>query len=107
MWPETKLAVRKAMWTSQVIFSLSDKEQELLIKATSEVKNPTNEELKKIVLNKFDPIDENTLNLFIEEQRFKELKKRYSKAALSVGLTIEHGIAVLEYVALLKDVEDG
>lgn len=92
---ETKKAVKKAFEIGKVIFGLGSKKYRRLLSATDMVHYPTNEELKAY----FDE------GLCLEDALITELKSRYKRAAVQAGFSEEHGIAMLEYAAMLEDLK--
>jgi len=110
MWPETKEAVRRAFWICEMLWGLPDDKYGRLLKETGAVKFPTKTEVRQAVI---DDLAEKSLNLeleevqvLIEDRIIAELKSSYAAAGESAGLTADHGLAMLEYVALLKELED-
>jgi hypothetical protein len=87
MYDETKKAIIKAFDIGRVLFSLGNDYNKLL-NATKEIKAPLIEELE--------------ISGSIEDAIFNELKNRYVKTALKIGLKEKHGIAMFEYAILLK-----
>lgn len=85
MWEETKLAIKKTIWICQTLLTLSDSDYERLINITAEIEHPKIDD-PELIINK--------------------LKILYSEAAESIGLDGVYGLAVLEYICLLKEMDD-
>jgi len=108
MWPETKRAVSRALWASQAIWSLpADKCVELL-RSTASVRCPDRNELRKRVLASLgdEMVEKDELESIVDECLVSDMRRLYAKAAVEAGFDERHGLAVLEYVALLKDIGD-
>lgn len=108
MWPETKQAVRKAIWVCEVLFSLPPDDYGRLLEATGDVQIPPRSEVKEKVITSLgdEVVDEKTLDLLTNDAMLNEMRRLFEEAAVSVGLTSTHGKAVLEFTALLKDLGD-
>ena len=87
MYDETKKAIIKAFDIGRILFSLGEDYNKLL-NAVKEIKAPSIEELE--------------FNGSVEDAIFNELRNRYIKSALKIGLKERHGIAMFEYAILLK-----
>jgi hypothetical protein len=95
MYNETKIAVRKALKVGKILFSLGGKRYAELLDATSKIRPPTHDELSLYIKD----------GLSLEDAIIKEMKKRYEEVAITVGFKAEHGIAMLEYAALLEEIK--
>jgi len=94
MYNETKVAVRKAFEVGKLLFSIGGKKYMTLLNATSKIKPPIKEELEQYLKE----------GASLEDAIIKEMKKRYKDAALSAGFEAKHGVAMLEYAALLEEI---
>ena len=95
MYDETKKAVAKAFKIGKIIFGLGSDKYNILLKATNAVRYPTKDELKSYFAE----------GLCLEDALIEELKSRYKRAAIRAGFNEEHGIAMLEYAAMLEDLK--
>lgn len=86
MYQESKDLVKKAFKIGKLLFTLEEKKYLDLYMAVQHILLP-------------DEIDEFAAIEYIEKQ--------YCSAAESVGLTKEHGLAMLEYGILLRELECG
>ncbi len=92
MYNETKKAIKKAFEVSKILFSLGPKYNEL-IKATSSIVCPSEEEVKHLISD----------NMTKEEAIISELKRIYKQKAIQIGLDEKHGEALLDYISLLEE----
>lgn len=108
MYSETKEAVKRAINVCQILFSMDFEDYTMLLEATNLVNFPTREEVLKSLCERFkdEIIDEKELSHLVDAELIEELKNRYSEAAVDAGFTTEQGLAMLEYAAILKDLED-
>lgn len=103
MWPETKNAVRDALWSCETLMSLSKDDSQKLRDVTANIKHPTRKEIKdKIQSNSFVE----NIDFLIDEKIIEELKLLYAEAAISINLDPDYGIALLTYISILKELED-
>jgi len=96
MYSETKVAVKKAFEIGKIIFSLGGERYSELLKAVSSVHPPTREELSRYLID----------GVPFEDALIIEIKKRYKRAAIKAGFTERQGVAMLEYAALLKELQN-
>lgn len=94
MYSETKKAVKKAFEIGQIIFGLGKTKYTELLNITNKISAPTIRELEQY-------------DCPMEEAIVIELKKRYTNAAKSVGLTEKEGMAMLEYAVFIQELDDG
>lgn len=110
MWPETKEAVRRAFWICEMLWNLPDDAYGRLLRETGAVRFPTKAEMRKIVLDdlagKSVTLADDEVRVLAEDRIIAELKAGYAAAGERAGLTADHGLAMLEYVAMLKELED-
>jgi hypothetical protein len=92
MYNETKKAVKKAFEVGKILFSLGPKYTEL-IKVTSNIVCPSEEEVKHLVSD----------SVTKEEAIISELRKIYRNRAVQIGLDEKHGDALLDYISLLEE----
>ena len=97
MFDETKIAVKKAFAIGKIIFSLNGKQYMKLLKAVSNIKPPTKDEISIYLLD----------GISLEDAIIREMRERYKTVAVSVGFKEKHGIAMLEYAAMLSELNDG
>jgi len=95
MYNETKITVRKAFEIAKIIFGLGPEKYSQLLKAISRVSFPEDKDLKEYLADGLCPEDAMGL----------ELKHRYEKAAVTAGFTKKQGFAMLQYAAMLKEIE--
>jgi hypothetical protein len=95
MYNETKKAVRKSFEIGKILFSMGSERYNLLLKVTSEIKIPKYEEL-------FDYIEK---DISFEDAMVIELKKHYKEVARNNGFSERQAMALLEYAAMLKEIE--
>ena len=96
MYNETRRAVRRAFDIGKVIFSLSEEDFENLVDATNKIPPPTKEQLHSLM----------SKDISFEDAVGVWLRKAYAQAAFGIGLKEEHGLAMLAYAALLKELEE-
>ena len=95
MYSETKVALRKAFEISKIIFGVGPEQYSKLLRAVSRINLPTKHELEEYLKS----------GLCLEDATGLELKRRYEEAAIAAGFTKKHGFAMLQYAALLKEIE--
>jgi len=108
MYPETKEAVRRAMRVCRILWGMDPEEYDRLLKETDAIEFPSRSEITERLHDRFrDEVigGEEFANL-VEAELVGELKTKYSKAASDAGLDPEQGLAMLEYAAILRDLED-
>lgn len=96
MYDETKEALRTAFKISKTLFGLGKIKYSKLLAATNAVNIPSKKDLEIYILN----------GIPLEVAIPTELKKRYIAAAKKAGFEAKHGIAMLKYTAMLKEIED-
>ncbi len=108
MYPETKEAVRRAMRVCQILWSMDPEEYALLLEATDAIPFPTKEEIGLRLRDRFkdEVISGEEFARLVDAELVEELKARYSDAAVDAGFDAEQGLAMLEYAAILRDLED-
>lgn len=95
MYNETKDAIKKAFKIGYILFSMGDKYKKLL-EIVDKIRPPSMEEINE---NYREGIN-------IEEIIVDLLKEKYKSAAISAGFTEEQGLAMLEYVSILEELDD-
>lgn len=108
MYPETKEAVRRAMRVCQILWSMDPEEYVRLLEATDAVPFPTKEEIGLRLRERFkdEVIGEEEFARLVDAELVEELRTRYSDAAVDAGFDAEQGLAMLEYAAILRDLDD-
>ncbi len=108
MYPETKEAVRRAIQVCQTLWTLTPEEYEQLLLATDAIKLPKREEIVARLKERFrdEMIVEEEFDQLVDAELLEELKTRYSCAATNCGFEEGYGLAMLEYAAILSDLED-
>ena len=96
MYDETKLAVKKAFEIGKTIFSLGGEKYSVLLKAVSGIHPPTKKDLTLHLIN----------GSSFEDALIMEIRDRYKRAAIAAGFSEKHGIAMLEYAALLEELKE-
>jgi len=96
MYEETKIAVKKAFEIGKIIFSLGGDKYSALLKAVSKIRPPSKDDLTSYIVDGFS----------LEDALIAEIKERYKRAAMEAGFTEKHGIAMLEYAALLEELKN-
>ena len=94
MSEDTKKAVEKAFEIGKILFSLSLKDYEKLIKATSNISFPSDQEIQNLI----------SKGMSYNESIVSILKEKYASAAKNKGFTEKQGLAVLTYAAMLKEI---
>lgn len=94
MSDSSKRAVEKAFEIGKILFSLSTKDYEKLIEATSNISFPSDQEIQNLVSE----------GMSYNESIISILKERYVSAAKKEGFTEKQGLAVLTYAAMLKEI---
>lgn len=108
MYPETKEAVRRAMRVCQILWSMDPEEYSRLLEATDAVEFPTRGGVAARLRERFrdEVIGDDELARLTDAELVEELRTRYSDAATAAGFDAEQGLAMLEYAAILRDLED-
>lgn len=88
MYDETKLAIKKAFEIGNLLFSLDIETYNSLLKNTNAIEFPQDN-------------PDSSIKEFIEK-----LKTQYIAAARKTGLPDKYGIAMMQYVALLEEMEN-
>jgi len=91
-------ALRRALWACTTLVSLPSEEQSRLLRATAAAEIPAAGEVKKRLRAKGQD-DKEWQDIFADEVR-----KAYVEAAVGAGFSEEHGLAVLEYSAILQEI---
>ena len=94
MYNETKIAVKKAFEIGSILFSMRREEYKRLVKVTSEIKFPTDVEIKPYIDNGYNK--EDAISIL--------LRNRYKEIAVKNGFTEQQGIAILNYAAMLEEI---
>ena len=96
MYYETKVAVKRSFRISKILFGMGIDRYRELLRHISTIEMPSETELDAYL----------DAGMNEEEAVVAELKRRYRDAALSSGFTEEQGIAMLEYTAMLKELNE-
>lgn len=96
MYDETKFAVRKAIEVCRILYSMGPKKYNELLSLTAKIQPPTIKEIE-IYLEK---------GIDYEDAVIEILKEKYKQVAVSHSYTEEQGVAMLEYAALLGELDD-
>ena len=103
MYEETKKTVKEVIRICKILFSLSIEEYNKLLEITDNIELPTRYDFEIKLKEKYN---EDELNNNFETELILYLKDLYSKTAMDYGFTSEQGIAVLEYILLIKELEE-
>lgn len=95
MYDETRKAVRTALDIGKTLFGLGPEKYQKLVEATRNVQPPTREEIQEL----------KEQGMSFGEAVEGWFRKAYATAAVEAGFGEEHGLAMLTYAALLKDME--
>jgi hypothetical protein len=108
MYPETKEAVRRTMRVCQILWSMDPEEYKELLLVTDEIKFPSRDEIAIRLRERFkdEMIGDEEFARLIDAELIEELRTKYSDAAIDAGFDAEQGLAMLEYAAILRDLED-
>ena len=108
MYPETKEAVRRTMRVCQILWSMDPDEYQRLLEATDAVEYPTRNMITVRLRERFrdEVIGDDEFARLVDAELIEELRTRYSDAAVAAGFDAEQGLAMLEYAAILRDLED-
>jgi len=108
MYPETKEAVRRAMRVCQILWGMDSEEYVRLFEVASAVEFPTRNIIATRLRERFrdEVIGDEEFACLVDAELIEELKTRYSNAAVAAGFDAEYGLAMLEYAAILRDLED-
>ncbi|MFA5048346.1 MAG: hypothetical protein WC516_04985 [Patescibacteria group bacterium] len=93
MYEETKSAIKKAFEIGRALFFMGPKRYSELLSATSKVKPPTIQELNTYVEDGW----------VMEDAVIEILRERYKQIAIESGFTEKQGLAMLEYAAMLEE----
>lgn len=96
MYDETRRAVRRALDIGKILFGLGQERYEQLVNITKDIPPPTKEEIQVL----------KDQGLSLNEAIEGWFQKAYSSAAVEAGFEERHGLAMLAYAALLKDMEE-
>ena len=96
MYNETKNALKKAFEISKKLFFIGPKKYSILLNATSSIRSPSKEELE----------EHTSKGKELEEAMEIVLKEKYGRAAIGAGFTRSQGIAMLEYAAMLEEINE-
>lgn len=91
-------ALRRALWACTTLVSLPYEEQSRLLRATAAAKIPAASEVRKRLRARGQD-EEGWQDAFADGVR-----KAYVEAAVAAGFSEEHGLAVLEYSAILQEI---
>lgn len=97
MYDETKFAVRKAFEIGKMLFSLGGDRYSVLIDTVERIKPPTRDDLSVRLEG----------GASLEDAIIAEMRDRYAHAAVAAGFEERHGLAMLEYAALLEELNNG
>ena len=108
MFAETKEAVRRTIQVCQVLFSMDPDDYGRLLEVTNSITFPDRNEVAKVLRGKFkdEVISEEEFVGLIDAALVEELQTKYSDAAVEAGFDAEQGLAMLEYAAIIKDLEE-
>jgi len=108
MYPETKEAVRRTMRICQILWSMDPEEYIRLLEATDAIGFPSRDEIGARLRERFkdEVIGDDEFARLVDAELIEELKTRYSDTAVDAGFDPEQGLAMLEYAAILRDLED-
>ena len=96
MYEETKIAIKKAFEIGRELFLMGAQKYTELLAATSRVRPPTIQETNVYVED----------GMSLEEAIIEILRERYIQAAQDAGFTEDQGLAMLEYAAMLEEMND-
>lgn len=87
---------------------MDQEEYDSLLEATNAVAFPDRCEISARLRERFkdEMLGEDELARLVDAELIEELRTRYSDAAVDAGFDAEHGLAMLEYAAILRDLED-
>lgn len=108
MYPETKEAVRRTLRICRLLWGLDREDYDELMRATGDLRFPDRSQVAARLRERFkdEVIGDEEFAQLVEAEILEELKTIYSDAALEIGLDAEHGLAMLEYAAIMRDLED-
>ena len=96
MYNETKIAIKVAFKIGKILFSMSPSDYQKLLESTNNVIEPTPEDLEIHI----------KAGIKYGEAFRQELQNRYVKAANDSGLEDKYGIAIMKYVAMIREIND-
>jgi hypothetical protein len=87
---------------------MEPEEYDRLMLATDRIEFPTRDAIAAHLRERFgdEVIADNEFACLVDAELVEELRARYSEAAMGVGLDAEQGLAMLEYAAIIRDLED-
>lgn len=108
MYPETKEAIRRTMRVCRTLWSMDPEDYACLLAVTDAIEFPNRPEIEARLRERFkdEVIGDEEFERLVDAELIEELRTRYSDAAVDAGLDAEQGLAMLEYAALLRDLED-
>lgn len=95
MYDETRKAVRVALDIGRTLFGLGPDRYSKLVKAINNTPAPTRKEIQSL----------QEQGMSFDEAVESWFRKTYSSAAIKAGFEEKHGLSMLTYAALLKDLE--
>lgn len=108
MYQETKEAVKRTLRICRILWGMDQDEYDSLLDATNAVVFPDRNEIAARLRERFkdEMLGDEELARLVDAELIEELRARYSDAAVDAGFDAEHGLAMLEYAAILRDLED-
>ena len=109
MYPETKEAIRRTLQVCQILWSMDVYEYIRLLEITDKIEFPNRHSIAVSLQEKFkdEVISNEEFERLIDAALIEELRIKYSEAAIEAGFDAGQGLAMLEYAAILRDLEDG
>jgi len=80
-----------------------------LLAATDTITFPNRDDISERLRERFrdESLNDDELSSLVDAELVEELRILYSDAAENAGLDPEQGLAMLEYAAILRDLDDG
>jgi hypothetical protein len=96
------------MRVCQILWSMDPEEYDRLLLATDAIVFPSREEIALRLRERFqdEMIGDEEFARLVDAELVEDLRTRYSDAAVAAGFDAEQGLAMLEYAAILRDLED-
>ena len=96
------------MRVCQALWSMDPEEYDRLLLATDAIVFPSRKEIALRLRERFkdEVIGDEEFARLVDAELIEDLRTRYSETAVAAGFSAEHGLAILEYAAILSDLED-
>lgn len=93
----------------QILWSMDPEEYIRLLEVTDAIEFPNKDEISKRLHERFkdEMIGDEEFAQLVDAELVEDLRTRYSDAAVDAGFEAGLGLAMLEYAAIIRDLDDG